>query len=135
MANLSEFFSGGGSGGSLTNTYSAFAVMENTPGWNSSNNTYTDENGGVWLRSGSTLDATSAAKLSYPNAGFKNYAYGSLGAPNPAVNRQFRNNWGIVHSWNDENNVTGFKVYGQMRYTYNSTYGWMDFPDTKPTKP
>lgn len=124
MANFSDFLPA--AGGALTNTYAALSIMENTPGWDSANNIYTDENGGVWLRTGYPLDATTANKLLYPKAGFKNFSYATLSAANPAVNRQYQGN-GIIYDWNDPTNVTSYRVYGSMRYTYNSTYGWMDW--------
>lgn len=81
MGSLSNFFgSTGGGSKALSNTYASFALMETTPGYDSTTGIYTDENGDKWLKTGKTIDATSANRAAHPQAGSSITTHHSAGA-------------------------------------------------------
>lgn len=121
MSNFSDFFSAGGGGGSLVNTYAAISIMDTTPGWDSTTGIYTDENDAKWLKTGDTLDLTSQLQLDYPKAGSKFFSYASQGA-NATTGTRDVNGWTFSFLY-EFNSNTDFKFFARKYRSYNNQLG------------
>lgn len=124
MANLSDFLPAGG-GGSLVNTYTAISVMDTTPGWDSSTAIYTDENGGKWLRTGTTLDLTPAVQSTYSQAGSKFYSHNNRNA-NATSGTGDVNGWTFSFIY-EYNSISDFKFFAKKYRSYNNQQGFYSY--------